>query len=95
MQPVGRSPDYNCKNIGKLCGIFWKSQSVYGKNVWYEKQIMQFFWGYILPRIVNRFRFKTTLTLIIFEVLQKNYFQSKIINNLISIKFYVCLFLSR
>lgn len=24
------------KNIGKLCGIFWKSQSVYGKNVWYE-----------------------------------------------------------
>ena len=21
------------KNIGKLCGIFWKSQSVYGKNV--------------------------------------------------------------
>ena len=24
------------KNIGKLCGIFWKSQSVYNKNVWYE-----------------------------------------------------------
>ena len=24
------------KNIGKLCGIFWKSQSVYDKNVWYE-----------------------------------------------------------
>ena len=21
------------KNIGKLCGIFWKSQSVYNKNV--------------------------------------------------------------
>ena len=94
MQPVGRSPDYNCKkilvNFVKFSGSHSQCMAKMSDN---EKQIMQFFWGYILPRILNRFRFKTTLTLIILEVLQKNYFQSKIINNLISI--YVCLFLSR
>ena len=34
----------------------------------------QFFWGYILPRILNLSRFKTTLTLTILEVFAKELF---------------------
>ena len=78
MQPVGRSPDYNYKKYWSTLWNFLEVSVSVMKTFDIGKLCIFFLGGggYILPYTL--FRFKTTLTiLIIWEVLQKNYFKAK------------------